>query len=213
MRTLSAGWLAAAESQVNRPIQLLEAVFGTTIIRLATSTGDVTWSGSQWLGNGWFMPMDGAQETDQFGSETVRINLNGVPSAVSSLALQGAPLGSTARVFLGFLDPDGLVIEEPALITPILLFDYAEIQDSAEGSDVTLIYQTAFLDEEKTREFRWNGESQKLFFPGDVGFQHVENLGIRKIWWGPKPEEPGDKKRRRRRRKNQLGKGSKRKKA
>ena len=211
MRTLSQGWITAANSQYSRPVQLLEAVFGTVVIRLSTAMSDVTWAGSTWLGNGWFLSMDGVQESDQFTSETVKVNLVGIPGAVVSLALQGVPLGSTARVFLGFLDDNDEIIADPALITPILLFDYAEIQDSPDGSDVVLVYQSAFLDEEKTREFRWNGESQRLFFPGDLGFQHVEKLSIRKIWWGLNPDDK-IKRRKRKRRKNELGRGSRKRK-
>lgn len=205
-RTLHASWLSQSVAALSQPIQLAEIEFRSQMLRLCTGIGDVTWNGQTWIGNGWFEPTDGMLETEEFSEESVDIRLVGVPAATASLVLQESKHGGTLKVWLGFLNSSGAVIADPAPIIPLAHFDYAEIDEMAEGADVRLIYRNFFLDLEKTREYRWNGESQKLFFPGDRGFEYVEGLSKRKLWWGPKKEE--SEKRKRKRPKNRKGEGS-----
>lgn len=209
-RTLHSSWVTQATAASSQPIQLAEMVFKSQTLRLCTGVGDVTWNGQTWIGNGWFEPTDGLLETEEFTEDSVEIRLIGVPAATASLVLQEGKHGATVKVWLGFLDSNGAVITDPAPIIPVAYFDYAEIDEMAEGADVRLMYKNFFLDLDKTREYRWNSESQKLFFPGDRGFEYVEGLSKRKLWWGPKKEDI--ERRKRKRTKNRKGEGSRKKK-
>lgn len=193
-RDLTAGWIANATARVCRPVIFFEATFISNTLRLWSGIGETTWNSQIWQGNGWLQEPEFPEETDDIEANGMEIILAGVPGAVVSLALQEGKQGASGKVWFGFLNADGTVVDSPYLVFDGK-FDYCDITESVAGSIVKIQYETHLLDMERPKEFRYNPRSQALFFPDDRGFEYVDQLQGKNLYWGNKKKEPKKKER------------------
>lgn len=183
-RAITAGWETEANAAVCRPVQLYEGVFqGGSTLRIWNGLGDLAWSSVTWFGNGWFQGAMPAVENQELDTGKMEIHLAGVPLAVVSLALGTTRMGALGRLYVGFLNSSGGVVADPYKVFEGK-FDYAEITENAQGSDVRLVYVSEMIEMERPKEFRFNAETQKYFYPEDRGFEFVAGLQDKPIFWG-----------------------------
>jgi len=92
------------------------------------------------------------------------------------------------------LDTSGAVIADPY---PVFngLFDMAEISEDSETPQVTLKYESRLIELEKTKDFRYTTESQRLFNNTDKGFEYVDGLQDWQGFWGRAKKKLKKKKR------------------
>lgn len=200
-RDLTANFITEITAENNRPIFLAELTFASSVIRLWTGIGDLTWDSKTWFGNGWLHGLTGMAETREVEAVGMEVELAGVPAAVLSAVLNESNQGKAGNIYLGFLNSSGAVIADPYLVFEGRM-DVPTIYEDPLEPRVTIAYESRLIDLERAKEFSYTTETQQQFSYGanDKGFefnsQAVEWTGF----WGNQQKKPKKKKKRRRRR-------------
>lgn len=188
-RALTAGLLAALQSSNLSPIVLLEAVFSTLTLRLWNGSGDLSWSGVVWSGNGWFRGWEGGTESDEISETSIDVSLSGLPAEMVSLILTGSKHGATGKLYLGALDSSSQLIADPYLLFQGEL-DTPELDEGVADAEISLRYSTAFSNNDRAKEYRYDPETQRIFYPDDRGFEYITSTLEWDGSWGIKKKKP-----------------------
>jgi hypothetical protein len=182
-RDLSPGVLAAISAETVRPCLFFEGQFATGYLRVWTGLGDILWNGFTWTGAGNLVGLSPIEESTDVAAQGVTVSLSGVPAAYVALALSEARQGMPGRIWLGFVDPAGIVIDSPFQSFAGRL-DVPEVADGAETCVIRITYESRLLDLMKPREWRYTDQSQQALHPGDRAFEYVAGLQEKPITWG-----------------------------
>lgn len=201
-RDLTGGLVTELTAATLRPFFLFEAIFASSTLRLCDGLGTMTWNGHTWLGNGWLQGLSDVSEGNEMSPSGVDIFLSGVPQSLVSLILSEARHSSRGSVWLGCFNSSGGIVTDP-----YLLFEGAlsspRIDDSSDEAQVILTYENDLIMLNRSKELRYNQESQQAIFPLDRGFEFVAGIQRWTGFWGykekPKPPEPPKKKKKGRR--------------
>lgn len=164
------------------PIYFVEIDFGPGVLNLWTGQGDLSWDSKTWLGNGYLRAVSGMGEVDDLTSPNCEIELAGVPQALLSLVLN-LEQGKSVKVWLGFLNSSGAVIADPYNLW-VGKTDVAVIKESADGALISLQCENSLVQTERVKAFRYNPDSQKLFYPNDLGFNFAASTARQDLFWG-----------------------------
>lgn len=192
-RALTAGMITELTANTCRPAFFFEAVFESFTLRIWNGVGDISWNSQTWLGNGWFRGFSGARESDDFSRNNLEVHLSGVPDTVLALILAGSKQGAPGKLWLGMLNASRQVIADPYLVYEGKL-DIPMLDEGAEDTEVTLTFENEFTSVNRSTDFRWESESQKIFYPTDKGFEYVTATQEWTGHWGPKKQKPREKK-------------------
>lgn len=176
-RNLSAGMQAAVVATLVRPALLFEGTLadGSTV-RYWTGLGDLSWNSQTWTGTGSLIGLGPIDETDDVKAQGVTVEINAIPSAMVSMILASFSNGNVGTIRLALLDSSNAVISTPKIIFTGKL-DGAQINESdLKNPTATLTYEHALVDLERPREWRWTDETQKKFYSGDRGLEHIAAL-------------------------------------
>ena len=187
-RDFTPDMLDALTANPLRPFFLFRGDFLTQSIRLWDGFGDLVWSGQTWLGNGWWRGIADVKENNQISSEGMDIVLSAVPQSIISLALTEVSHSCRGKVWLGFFDEAGAIVEDPKVIFEGSL-STPNISQGEDTSELTLSYDDDLIVLKKKKERRYNHEAQQAMFPGDRGFEYVASLKDWSLWWGSKPKQ------------------------
>lgn len=174
-RDLTAGMEAEVQKDTVYPILLLEGEFTTGTARFWTGLGELSWNGQTWQGLGDLVAISNIDETVEVAAKGFAVSISGQNASNISLALQSCRQGAAGRFWLGLLDAAGAVIADPYLVREGRL-DVPAMSDNGESATITISYEDRLIDLERPREFRWTTESQRLFYPNDLGFEFVPSL-------------------------------------
>lgn len=186
-RNLTSGMVTALTAGTLRPFFLFQGEFLSSTLCLWDGYGDLSWNGLTWLGNGWFRGQSDLTEDGEIKSDGVDINLNGVPSALVSLILTEATHASRGSIWMGCFDSAGSIVADPYLLFTGAL-SAPRINDSNDTADIVLSYEDDLIMLNRTKELRYNHESQQSLFPGDLGFIYVAGLANWTGFWGNKTD-------------------------
>lgn len=164
------------------PILLVDLEFDISI-RLWNGDFDVVWNSNTYLGNGWLLGIDGGAETNDLSQQRAEISLVGVPQIMVSAILNSARQNSIATIYFGFLDSDNNIVDSPTAIFTGRL-DIPRINETAEGALIQLNYESDLISLQKSKDYRYTTESQKLFNADDLGFQYVVASSVFQGFWG-----------------------------
>lgn len=192
-RALTAGMITELNAATCRPAIFFEAVFEAFTLRLWNGVGDISWNSQTWLGNGWFRSFVGPRETDDFARYNLEVVLSGIPDTMLALILGGSKQGASGKLWLGMLNASRQVIADPYLVYDGKL-DIPIVDEGASDSEITLTYENEFTNTNRSTDFRWEPESQKIFYPTDRGFEYVTATQEWTGHWGPKKQKPPTKK-------------------
>ena len=206
-RELDPTVLANLNEDVVYPLLFLEMFFdGNQTLRLWSGLGELNFSGNVFFGTGTILGISAIEETAELAARGATLTLSAVPQEVISLALQTPYQGRRAVVSLGFarLSPGSLVKEDGDFLltedgdTIGLEFvtgadeifagymDTMDIEDNGSDSTLTLTVQNKLVTLERQRVVRYTSEYQKTKFPADTGFDFVESIQDKVIYWGRK---------------------------
>ena len=168
---------------------MFEGVFATSTLRLWNGLGDLTWNSHTWLGNGWFQGIEEGGESIEVEALSMVVRLSGISSAVVSLLLGDQKQGGTGKLYIGFVDVDGVVIEDPYLWWQGG-YSHSEMSEGPDLTSASLYYDSRLVDMDRPREGRWTHDSQQEIFSGDKGFEYVIAASNWSGQWGGKKEKP-----------------------
>lgn len=182
-RTLTNDTKAELTASVARPIFLFYGEFEGQTLRLCTSQTDKTWDSETWTGNSWLSEIGVASENSDGRVSGATVVLDSVPSLVVSLALSNVRRNKVGKIYLGFLDSSGSVIDDPAIVFSGR-FDSATVSEAPNGSQVTFSYESVANRIDVPKEHRLSNESQRNFYIDDRGLEYVESLSDWRGYWG-----------------------------
>lgn len=175
-----------------KPVFFFEGEFSSGTLRFWTGRGEITWNSLAWQGNGILHGFQLATETEDIEATGVEVQLAGVSQAVLQIILQTAQTGKPGKIWLGMLDENEAVIEDPYLFFDGK-FDTAEILESVKNPEVALKYETRLVELERGRDFRFTPENQKIFYATDKGFDFVAGIQEWDGFWGTTAKPPPKK--------------------
>lgn len=181
-RNLSDNFKTALAAKTIYPAYLFSGMFSNQLITLWNGVGPISWNGVLYQGNGWLQNSSGITESEDMVANGMDIDLAGVPSEVLSLVLTSGNQGQEGILYLALLDSGSNIVGVTMLYRG--KYDLAQIVESPDTPMVTVSYENHYIDLERPREFRYNPQSQKIWYPNDLGFDFVPKLADKKIFWG-----------------------------
>jgi hypothetical protein len=184
LRTLTAGIISEINADTVRPVMLVELDFSSGYVRCWTGYGPLTWDSKTWTGTGTLGKVSDIGETASFQANGVGLQLDGIPSAMLSIALGEHYQSRPARVWLAFLTEAGAVIADPFLIFSGVM-DTMQIAEGGEVASITLQTESRAIDLKRSKERRFTHDDQQIDYPGDLGFEYVAALQDKQVIWKP----------------------------
>lgn len=171
----------ALNDAVVHPFFAIELIFDSGPLRLWTGVGEATIDGNTYTGTGNLLSVSSIEETTELAVRGATITLSGIPSEVISLALQTAYQGRVCNIYFGMVDGNSY-----SNLTQIFsgYMDEMNISEDAETSSIELKVENKLIDLERSRTRRYTSAYQKSVYPGDLGFDFVEDLQDKKVVWG-----------------------------
>lgn len=183
MRNIDAAMLAELEAGVVYPRIWVEVQLDGSTLRYWNGEKNITWNGQTWIGNGLFK--DVGELSESIDSESgFSIDFAGESTALISTILNNVMRGKTGKVFFGFVSASNAVIATPIEFNGRL--DSVEFKHAPDEANVRLNYDGDSVRMNDAKEFRYNAETQKIFYPSDLGFEFMEQLENYEGVWGLK---------------------------
>lgn len=205
-RDITPAFQAALSEGVVIPAILINIEFSGSELWLWNGIGDLVFNGDTYLGNGWFQGFGSVKEEGDLTPQGIDITLTGIPSSLVSLILSQSVQNKFGRLYLGFLDNSGAIINDPFLMYEGNL-DVPQLVEDANGPIIRISIENRLLDLDRPRDFRYTHESQKIFYDDDKGFEYIESLQDWEGYWGAKKESNKKRGRRRRRGRSRRRRG------
>lgn len=183
-RDLDATLAARIADDVVYPAVFLEGEFATGWGRWWSGVGEFAWNGYTWFGLGGLVKLSPIGESTSVKAEGFSVDLSGQSSANLALALSACRQGKIGRIYLGALTAAGVLDGTPYLVRQGKL-DVAGGSDDGQSAVITVSYEDRLIDLERPREYRYTTESQRLFYPDDLGFEFVPSLQDAVDAWYP----------------------------
>lgn len=161
--------------------------FDSGDLNLWTGLGELDVNGVTYVGTGQLLSVSSVEETAEIAAKGAELSLSGIPSTLLSLALTEPYQGRVCKIYFG-------VMSDTTFLTEIFtgIMDRMDIQEGAETSTITLAVENKLVDLERTRAIRFTSAYQKSIYPGDKGFDFVEDLQDKKLIWGREIKEAVD---------------------
>ena len=171
----------ALDDAVVYPFFATELLFDGTPLRLWTGVGEATIDGNTFTGTGTLLDISSVEETSEIAVRGATLTLSGVPTEVISLALQTPYQGRVCNIYFGMVDGNSY-----SGLTQIFsgYMDEMNIEEGPDSSAIELKVENRLIDLERARVRRYTSGYQKSVYPGDLGFDFVEDLQDKEIVWG-----------------------------
>lgn len=182
-RTTTAAFDSEASAASLSPFFAVELAFASGTARIWTGYGSINFAGEDWNGSGDVLSISGLTETSEVAANGVSIGLSGLSTDLIASALTEAYQGRSCKIYFGFLDTAGAVVDAPINVFTGRM-DLMTVEDGGDTADITLTVENRLLDLERSRARRYTSEDQKIDFPDDKGLDFVADLQDKNVVWG-----------------------------
>lgn len=182
MRTLTAGLQSEVAADKIEPIYLLHGAFLSGDVRLWTGYGDLVWDGETFTGAGTLISLAPINQGVDGEVTGVQVTLSGVDPDTLSLAMDEHYQSRALKIWFGAF-ADGALVDDPLLLFDGLM-DVMPIDDDPERPTVSMTGESRLLGAVRGRILRYSNADQDALFPGDKGFEFVEQLQQQNFTWG-----------------------------
>jgi len=189
-RSITSAFRAELAAGSCRPCFLLDFQTSGGWVKVWTGGRDISWNSYTWLGNGLFRS-PGQLESNSDDMPGMRITFAGESSEIVSLAQSGFKNNYGVLLYLGFLNSSHAIIADPDLLFTGNL-DGVELVDDKTDSSLFLSYRSDLAALYDSNIYRYTHETQQIFYPGDLGFEYMQQMNDLQLYWG-KPEQKNDK--------------------
>ena len=161
----------------------VKAEFDTDDILVWSGTEDITINSETYLGAGTLLEISDSSDNLELKSNNMVVGLSGMDTTVVNSALTESYQNRAITVFLGYTmggtnEVAGTLTIFKGRMTSLV------INDSPEGSIVTIDAENRLIDLERPSNFRYTKESQNFLHSGDTGFNRVASMQDKQINWG-----------------------------
>lgn len=179
-RTISSACEAAASAGQVRPVYLVRMDFDTPVL-VNSSPYTITYDSEDYVGVGGLGAIDAIQEGAEMQAYAAKFTMSGIPPEYVSIALGEHYQGNDVKLYQAFLDEDHALID--ATLTWNGRMDTMDIE-MGETATITVTAESYLVDWDRRRISRYNNADQQSKYPGDKGFEFVEQMVEKQILWG-----------------------------
>jgi len=179
--------LTASQAGHTRPVLFVQLDYDSGAVRANSTDRSLYFApdgGSpleEFLGAGNLGSITGIGETAELRATRTEVTLTGIPPAFIALAFENAQ-GRRGRVWIGLLDDNYAVVAEPILMFEGLL-DSPFIKLGSVGT-VTVPINNRLILWERASNLLYTDQDQRQLFPGDRGFEFVQQTAEKNLIWG-----------------------------
>lgn len=183
-RGLHADIKTAAGQRVIKHEAFVKAEFDSGDVCLWTGLGDYVLGGDTYTGAGDLLSISQVSETSKIEAVGSSITVNGLNSALLSLALDEPYRGRPLTLRIGLFDEN-----EEIIASPFVLFegymDQMPLKDSGESFSINVNSESKLRDLFRKKSIFWTDQDQKTFYDSDDnGCEWVAGLANKEIVWG-----------------------------
>jgi len=182
-RTLGTNFEAELAAGEVQPFFAVLMEFDGGDVRVWNGYGDITIDGETYVGSADFLNLGEITETSEVQAAGVSISLTGLDSGLVATALDEAYQSRPLKIFFGFLDSTGVIIDTPYTIFSGLM-DVMTIEDAGATANINVTAESRLIDLDRSRARRFTSEDQKIDYPDDKGLEMVASLQDTAIVWG-----------------------------
>jgi hypothetical protein len=185
-RDMSAAMLAAVAASDLRPAIFVTAAFTSGTVYMWTGFGSVTWGGHTWLGVGSFGSISTIEDGATVEARGVTLTLSGIDQALLTGVLDEFILGAPATIYLGLFNSSNALIADPVVAWAGKM-DQPTIDVGADSAIISINCENRLVDMNISVQRRYTNEDAQLDYPGDKGFEFVNTLQQKAVFWGHTP--------------------------
>lgn len=182
-RTLGSNFEAELAAGEVQPFFAVLMEFDGGDMRVWNGYGDITIDGETYVGSADFLNLGEITETSEVQAAGVSVALTGLDSSLVATALDEAYQGRPLKIFFGFLDNTGTIIDTPYTIFSGRM-DVMTIEDAGATANINVTAESRLIDLDRSRARRFTSEDQKIEYPDDKGLEMVASLQDTVIIWG-----------------------------
>jgi len=182
-RTLGSNFEAELAAGEVQPFFAVLMEFDGGDMRVWNGYGDITIDGETYVGSADFLNLGEITETSEVQAAGVSVALTGLDSSLVATALDEAYQGRPLKIFFGFLDNTGTIIDTPYTIFSGRM-DVMTIEDAGATANINVTAESRLIDLDRSRARRFTSEDQKIDYPDDKGLEMVASLQDTVIIWG-----------------------------
>ncbi len=183
MRTLTTDVANALAAENATPVLFTELDFASGFLRMHTGVGTMTVEGNSYTGVGTLGQVETIEESAELQAYGLRLGLSGVPNTLVGTALTEDYQGRAVRVFVGVLNASHALIASPVLVFAGRM-DNMQITLGPETASISLNAENRLIDWDRPRVRRYNNADQQAEYTGDRGFEFVEQMVNKTLFWG-----------------------------
>lgn len=178
--------ITASQQPLIHPVLFAKLEFDGGNVLAHSRLGSITWGGDTYLGVGQFGGITPASETSDLSRSNLTLTLSNIPGDMGALVLNESELGRRGTLFLGYLgDATQQLVADPAILFRGRM-EPARIKQGGDTFTVTVPMESRFAAWNKPLVRRYNNAYQQSVYPGDKGFEFVEQAAEKQIVWGGK---------------------------
>jgi len=161
----------------------VKAEFDTDDILVWSGTDDLIINSETYTGAGTLLNISNSEDNLELKSNGLVIGLSGMDTTVVNYALTENYQNRPITVFLGYVmggtnEVAGTLTLFKGRMTSLV------INDTPQGSTVTIDAENRLVDLDRPSNFRYTKESQNYLHSGDTGFNRVASMQDKQINWG-----------------------------
>ena len=161
----------------------VKAEFDTDDIRVWSGVDDLTISSETYTGAGTLLSVSNSEDNTELKSNGIVVALSGMDTTVVNYALTESYQNRPITIFMGYVmggtnEVAGTLTLFKGRMTSLV------INDTPEGSTVTIDAENRLVDLDRPSNLRYTKESQNFLFSGDTGFNRVASIQDKQINWG-----------------------------
>lgn len=186
-RDLGTDIIAEVQKPAVEPVWFLDLEWPDGTTYAWTGIGPFTWGGHEYVGVGNFASVGTIPESSDGRANGITLGLSGIPSELIALVLGagGKYQGRKARLYLGFLNSAGALVNDPPYLRFAGKMDVASIRRDGATADISLTIESRMIILQQSSGRRFTHEDQQIYHPGDLGLEYVAYINTdRKDNWG-----------------------------
>jgi len=169
----------------------VKAEFDTDDILVWSGIDDLVIGSDTYTGAGTLLSVSNSEDNVELKSNGIVVALSGMDTTVVNHALTENYQNRPITIFMGYVmggtnEVAGTLTLFKGRMTSLV------INDTPEGSTVTIDAENRLVDLDRPSNLRYTKESQNFLHSGDTGFNRVASLQDKQINWGKTSSNGGD---------------------
>ena len=182
-RTLTGAMVTEVTAALIRPIVFLKFEFDSGDLNLWSGVGTLSWSGDTYTGGGNALAVGPITETEDVIANGVEFTISGIDSSIIATALSEDYQGRPITMWYGAFDSAKAIIADPIKIFSGVM-DVMTILEQGATSTITIAAESQLRALNQPSARKWTPADQKVAYPGDKGFDQVDQIQDDPIIWG-----------------------------